>query len=222
MICILQERSILPTDLCLLKQYGLSLIVQGWNRKAVSRVMGTVVAHRDLQSRAEIAEKIRVNYMDGGSRLLIPSRSTVASLLVMMLVLALVGCATAIGLTFQRMPNVPTDQGVVYIYRPSAIVGLAVAFRIAIDGEFAGEVRNAGYLPLILSPGIHVVNISPFESRLQATPSSTPLDINVTAGGSHYVRMIPSMTGPYSGKVEFQGIDERAALEEISTLRLSE
>jgi hypothetical protein len=124
---------------------------------------------------------------------------------------------------FQPLAEIPPDHGVVYVYRPPRTYGSGNALRVAVDGVFSGRLRNGRYMALILTPGIHVISISPYQNPLLLTPDSTPTDINVDAGGSHYVRAAWSMTGGiYSSEVVFQGVDEAVALPEITPLRPSE
>lgn len=140
--------------------------------------------------------------------------------LAMGLVLMLVACTTPSGPVFAPVADIPQDQGVVYVYRPSSL--LIGDVRIAIDGQFVGLIGNGGYIVTRLSPALHVVGISPYESRLLTDPSFAPLDLNITAGRAHYIRAVPSKTGPYSWEVIFQELDERTALPEIQTRRLQE
>ncbi len=129
------------------------------------------------------------------------------------LALAVAGCAAG-GAVFQPLPEAPAGQGLVYIYWPAPGSG---AVRIAVDGAPAGEVRAAGYLPLTLSAGPHVINTG----GGFLAPNSTPLEVKVVAGASQYVRIIMTVH-TYSNSVAFQSVSERAALSEITLLRLSE
>lgn len=123
---------------------------------------------------------------------------------------------------FVQVENVPADLGVIYLYRPRAFVASGQEMRIAVDGVFVAELYNGRYLPLTLPPGIHVVSISPYTAPLVLTPRNTPVDVNAEAGKSHYVRATWSMSGLFSSKVVFQGMDEREALAELAELRPSD
>ncbi len=136
--------------------------------------------------------------------------------LLAVLALAVASCS-ATGAVFQALTNVPANQGVVYIYRPDVFYAGGTAIRITLDGAFAAEVSNSGYLPLTLSPGSHTVNASmwPFP------PSAAPLELNVTSGNSQYIRVTAKEAGLVP-IVVVQRMDERVALSEIASLRLSE
>src|ERR1700752_2678043 len=61
----------------------------------------------------------------------------------------LVGCATASGPTFQAAA-IPANQGMVYVFRPFGVVASGQELRVAIDGKYAGDLLNGGYLPIAL------------------------------------------------------------------------
>lgn len=131
------------------------------------------------------------------------------------LLFLLVSCAAS-GPVFQPIRDMPPDKGVLYLYRPTSFIGAALDFYIKVDGEPVGAVGNGSYLPLTLNPGLHVISLSGVSGYILFAP----LDINIDAGGSHYVQVVSTMKyGVITA--EFQGMDEQAARGEISVLHLA-
>jgi hypothetical protein len=121
---------------------------------------------------------------------------------------------------FQPLTSVPENQGVLYVYRPRSLYGSGFAVRIAVDDARAGDVRSGGYFPHTLSPGRHVIASQRSAGLLAA--ASAPLEIDVAAGASQYVRAEVNQVGPFSSRVVLSLVEESAALSEIAPLRLSD
>jgi len=72
-----------------------------------------------------------------------------AFLLVMISLMA--GCAS--GLPFKSITEIPQGKGLVYVYRPSGVVGCAVSFDVYAGNENLGRLLPGGYLTYFANPG---------------------------------------------------------------------
>ena len=58
--------------------------------------------------------------------------------------------------------GVPATEGSgIYLYRRGALAAYAQPFRVLVDGQTAGFIGNASYLPLRLAPGSHHIQVAP-------------------------------------------------------------
>jgi len=73
--------------------------------------------------------------------------------------LLLQACA-APGPAFTQLEPVPADKGHLYLYRQSALYGVAARYKVrAADDTLLGELSNASYLLLPLAPGAQRITV---------------------------------------------------------------
>lgn len=102
---------------------------------------------------------------------------------------ALQGCATAPGAMFAALEPIPAGKANLYIYRKAALYAIAAKYPVtAADRTVVGELFNASYLLVSLSPGKHTFTVS--EGGL-ASPKS--FEVHVRAGANHFVEYDSSM-----------------------------
>jgi hypothetical protein len=83
-------------------------------------------------------------------------------------------------------PGAVPSKGKVYLLRERSYM---YAFRkpdVAIDGRIAGELANGGSLELELEAGTYTLTLS-----LQDYPAASTIELNVTAGGTHFLAISP-------------------------------
>lgn len=74
--------------------------------------------------------------------------------------LTLGGCA-ATGAPFTAPAVVPEGQAQLYLYRKSALQASGQTFTVKVDKKDVGELFNASYMQLPLTPGEHVLSVNP-------------------------------------------------------------
>lgn len=62
------------------------------------------------------------------------------------------GCAT-LGPVYTKVDKVPQDRGLVYIYRPSSIMGSGVAYDVKVGDNVVTTLHSGGYFPYFSTPG---------------------------------------------------------------------
>lgn len=101
----------------------------------------------------------------------------VAFLACAMLVLG--GCASQ-GPAYSSVESIPSDKGLIYIYRPSSFVGGGVYYDIHDGDTIVTTLRNGGYFPYFRDPG---------EVELWAkTESKSSVTLDLKAGDTLYVK----------------------------------
>jgi hypothetical protein len=75
--------------------------------------------------------------------------------------LALFSCDRTDGLAFQGLPTVPPEAAHVYLYRRGVLAAYAQGFDVRVDGKIRGQLSNASYLRLSLTPGRHLIQVAP-------------------------------------------------------------
>lgn len=128
----------------------------------------------------------------------------ISALALIALVATLTGCAAS-GPTHKSMessiPALTADQGRVYFYRPSSMVGAAVQPNITLDGAVVGESKPGGFFYVDAKPGSHEAAAS--------TEAENKLTFVLDKGETKYVRTKVNM-GFMVGRVvpELVGADE--------------
>ncbi|MGH8857417.1 MAG: DUF2846 domain-containing protein [Polaromonas sp.] len=92
----------------------------------------------------------------------------------------LAGCATAPGPQFSTLEAAPSDKAQLYLYRKSALYAVGATYPVyTANREKLGELYNASYLVLPLSPGKHKLTVeeggfaSPKSFEVVAEPGKT-------------------------------------------------
>jgi len=120
------------------------------------------------------------------------------------------GCGAS-GPMFKPVAPLPTDKGVVYIYRESSFVGGGVFGTVTADKTPITKIRNGGYYPYISKPGtVH------FEVSTEATNEA---DVVVEAGKEKYLKTSVGM-GFFVGHLKFSEVSQDIGRKEISECQL--
>ena len=93
---------------------------------------------------------------------------------------------------FRPTLPLPTDKAVLYIYRPSKMLGGLVPITLSVDGQKVVNIFSGDYHNLTLNPGQHYVALY---GKKSAEDSAS---FTAVAGREHYVKVEPSFGG---GKV---------------------
>ncbi len=135
-----------------------------------------------------------------------------SSLTLVVLAAALTGCA-ATGPSHKEMASkisaVNAEQGRVYFYRNSSMLGAAVTPDIKFDGIVVGESKQGGFFYVDTKPGSHEAATS--------TEAENKLSFVVAKGETKYVRTKVSM-GLMVGRVIPELVNAEEAKKEISEL----
>ena len=122
------------------------------------------------------------------------------------------GCA-APGAPFATLEPVPPGRGHLYVYRKPALYAFGAKYKVTVDGAPAGELANASYLVLPLSPGRHTLNIA--EGGF-ARPKT--VEVNVEPGRNHFVEY-DSSKGLLLGRGLMSGSTARSETEALADLK---
>jgi hypothetical protein len=126
------------------------------------------------------------------------------------LVMAQFGCAS-LGKSFELVTGTPSDQSVVYIYRPSSFVGGGVSYTVYSGKKAITKLYNGGYYPYVTAPG---------EVELWAeTESKSSVTVDVKAGETKYVKGTVGV-GFFIGRPNLSIVDPAVAQTEIKECKL--
>ena len=144
------------------------------------------------------------------------------SLAIIFLVVLLSACA-ATGKPFIRADNPSEQEARLYVYRPTHFIQGAIYPTVYLDSKAVGELKNGGYLTLVVTPGEHLVTLA--GGFLQWGHSSRTYHVSLEPGRTYYYKLDPNMRGEgnrtimgYSfGRVE----EENAAIAQLQSLNES-
>ena len=74
------------------------------------------------------------------------------------LMVALSGCVPT-GQTFSPIKDMSNNKAAIYLYRPYNMVGGGRLYTALVDNKEVGKLVNGAYLPLMVSPGTHKVEL---------------------------------------------------------------
>lgn len=124
----------------------------------------------------------------------------------------LTGCGAS-GPAFKPVQPIPTDKGVVYIYREPGIGGSAVYGTVTANAKPITKIQSGGYFPYISKPGnVH------FEVSTEATNEA---DVLVEAGKEKYLKTSIGI-GFLVGHLKFSEVSPEIGLKEIRECKLLE
>ena len=112
-------------------------------------------------------------------------------LLITISLVLLSACATAPGQAFSQIEQPKSDKGNVYLYRTGALFAMGEGFDVQVDNKDSGKFFNKSYLLFSLSPGQHVLKVSP--KGIAAKVSE--LNVEVAAGATSFYQY-DFVTGP--------------------------
>jgi hypothetical protein len=75
--------------------------------------------------------------------------------------LAVFSCDRTEGPVFPGLSAVAPETAHVYLYRRGALAAYAQGFDVLVDGKIHGQLSNAAYLRLSLTPGRHLLQVAP-------------------------------------------------------------
>ena len=112
-------------------------------------------------------------------------------LCIALLLLQLSACATAPGQAFSQIEQPKSDKGNIYLYRTGALFAIGEGFNVQVDNKDSGKLFNKSYLMFSLSPGKHVLKVSP--KGIAAKVSE--LNVEAAAGATSFYQY-DFVTGP--------------------------
>lgn len=129
-------------------------------------------------------------------------------------------CATAPGPQFSGVEKPNSNKGAIYLYRGEAFFASGQAFNVKVNGSDAGQLFNASFLKLQLTPGEHTITVDPGPLTKAA---SKPI---LVEGGKAGFYEYSFVTGPLAN-VFFLGADikhrdEAKAMEDLKDLKAAQ
>ena len=132
-------------------------------------------------------------------------------LVLICLAIGLTGCAS--GVKYKDMSSsiapVKSDQGRVYFYRVSSMVGAAIQPDIKLDKTAVGQSKPGGFFYIDTVPGDH--------SATTATEVERELTFSLDPGETKYVRTAPSW-GVFVGHITPELVGPNEALKELQEI----
>jgi len=138
------------------------------------------------------------------------------SLLALVTVLFLGGCATAPGPRFSGLDEIATDNAELVVYRKTAFFAAGQTMPLSIDGKAVGELYNGSFLAERIPPGSHTIKVS-----TGPVGQSVEKHIELAQGQRKFMHF-DFPTGPFAN-VLFIGVtlierDEQTALGDLKEL----
>ena len=97
----------------------------------------------------------------------------------LLVILLLQGCAS-LGPAYTKVDQIPENKGLIYIYRPSSIIGGGVSPDVKVGETVITTLYSGGYYPYFANPG---------EVELWAkTESKSAVTLDVKPGETYYVK----------------------------------
>lgn len=134
-------------------------------------------------------------------------------LLVSMVSIFLVGCATSGPKFTELMPsiaNLPPDTGRIYVYRSGGFAGSAIQPDVKLNGEVVGSAVPKGFFYVDRKPGTYEI--------LTSTEVDRKLSLTLENGQTRYVRLGISM-GFFVGHVYPELVEPEVGQKEIQDCR---
>lgn len=147
--------------------------------------------------------------------------NAITKILITLLTAALLSaCATAPGPQFSGVGKPTPTRGDIYLYRGEAFFASGQAFNVKVNGADAGQLFNASFLKLQLTPGEHTLTVDPGPLT---KVSSKPIRVE---GGKTGFYEYSFVTGPLAN-VFFLGSDiehrdEAKAMEDLKALKAAQ
>ena len=138
-------------------------------------------------------------------------------LMILSLTVVLSNCASTSAASAEKSEaakqfNIPTDKGVVYVYRPGRAVGAAVSTQIKVNGQSAGGTGPGTFFRWELNPGTYVFTAS-------STESSAAAELDVKAGKQYFL-MQNEHLGLNAGRVSIKEVDESTGKKAVKGMKL--
>ena len=97
------------------------------------------------------------------------------------------GCQSRPEIEFDPSLNT-ANAGTVFVYRPySQWMGLAIDYRVSLDGAYIGSLKTGKSIQAFATPGEHVITVQP---HFLSIPDGKPGTVTITAeaGESYHIR----------------------------------
>ena len=120
------------------------------------------------------------------------------------------GCAS-LGAGYTPVSSAPPGKATVYVYRPSAFTGGAIAYTVSVNGTDVSTLASGGYFVTYVNPG---------ENEFSAkTEAKTSVTIDAKQGQSYYVKGSLGM-GVFVGHPHLVQVSNDEAAPEIAKCKL--
>ncbi len=124
-------------------------------------------------------------------------------------IVLLSGCVPT-GQTFSPMKDVSSDNAAIYLYRPYNMVGGGRLYTVLVDNKEMGKLVNGAYLPLLLSPGKHKVELK--QDSLIIKGYEYEITVQSVVSGISYLRFGSGWAG---GKAGLTKVEKSSAMPEL-------
>jgi len=139
---------------------------------------------------------------------------------IQMVNLSIVGVLLAIGLSgctgngpqFTAAKQPTKGKGILYVYRPSSLMGAGMHYDVKVDNKVIGSMDNGEYMSIELSPGRKTVSAT--------TESTTTLPVVIQKGKMTCVRAGIGF-GVVVGRPTLEHVDNVTCLKEIKDTKKS-
>lgn len=102
-------------------------------------------------------------------------------------IIGISGCTPSyFGPRFEKIDNIPSNTGLVYLYRSEWFRGAGVWFYVTANGEVIGPLYNDGYYPYFAKPGKTALNAESYYGGKKMLDHT--LSVEVQEGHTYYIR----------------------------------
>jgi len=119
------------------------------------------------------------------------------------------GCIPT-GQTFSPVTDISANNATIYVYRPYNMVGGANLYTVLVDNKEMGKLVNGAYLPVVVSPGTHKVELK--QDTLLIKGYEHEITLQSLAVNPSYLRFGSKWAGGKAGLVK---VEESMALPEL-------
>jgi hypothetical protein len=107
-------------------------------------------------------------------------RRVISQVAAAILLCTAIGCAPTLGDVYKKVETLPSAKALVYIYRPSGIMGGAVYYDVKANGKVVTTLYRGSYYPYVTDPG---------EIEFSAkTEASDEVTIDAKANQTYFLR----------------------------------
>ena len=125
------------------------------------------------------------------------------------LMASLSGCVPT-GQVFSPIKDMSNNEAAIYLYRPYNMVGGGRLYTVLVDNKEMGKLVNGAYLPLVVSPGSHNVELK--QDSLLIKGYEYPATVQSVAAKTVYLRFGGKWAGGKAGLTE---VEKSAAMPEL-------
>jgi hypothetical protein len=129
-------------------------------------------------------------------------------------ILTISSCSRASGPAFAGTAAPESSQAGIYLYRRSALAAYAQPFTVLLDGKPAGQLANASYIRLPLTPGRHTLQIAP-----GGIAPLISVQMHAVAGSNTFYEFVFPTAWQMLPSFEGAGIETRVEPQALSEMR---